>query len=167
MQNDKQQILLLNPPHPAIEQQPVGAGLASIGSLLREAGFAVELLDAEHSPASEDKILAQICARPPRILMLNPAEASTTHSAISTLTSRIKHALPQTIIILAGLFPHRPWRDTLQQCPAIDFVVRSEGQRTTLQLVRALLTHRVWAAVAGIAYRDAYGLPRATRQVLR
>lgn len=167
MQNDNQRILLLNPPPPAVGDLPAGAGLPHIADLLREAGLAAELLNAELSPANENEIVAQIATRAPRILLLDQAGASPIYPMIAALSSRVKQPLPQTIIILGGLSPCRPWRAPLLQCPAIDFVIHSEGRQTALQLLRALLTHRVWACVPGIAYRDTKGQPCATRRGLR
>ena len=70
MQNDNQRILLLNPPPPAVGDRPAGAGLPNMADLLREAGLAAELLNAELSPANENEIVAQIATRAPRILLL-------------------------------------------------------------------------------------------------
>ena len=123
MQNDNQRILLLNPPPPVVGDRPAGAGLPRMADLLREAGLAAELLNAELSPANENEIVAQIAARAPRILMLDQAGASPIYPMIAALTSRVKQPLPQSIIILGGLSPCRPWRDTLHQCPAIVIVI--------------------------------------------
>lgn len=163
-----QRILLLNPPHTAIgsrvpDDHLPPLGLLSIGGPLLDAGFAVELLDADLVPLGEGEIVAQVIKRAPGILLVGHAGSTSAHPTIAVLAARIKAAMPEIVIIYGGVFPTYHWRDILLQCPAIDFIVRGEGEQTALQLVRALTTHGVWAAVPGIAYRDD-GQPRATRQ---
>ena len=68
-------ILLLNPPHTAIgsriprEHLPP-LGLLSVGGPLLDAGFAVELLDAEFGPMPIAAIVDEIVRRAPDLLLV-------------------------------------------------------------------------------------------------
>jgi anaerobic magnesium-protoporphyrin IX monomethyl ester cyclase len=161
-------ILLLNPPHTAIgsripDDHLPPLGLLAIGGPLIDAGFSVELLDSDYDPLSPAEIVRRVLAAAPRIVMVGHAGSSTAHPTIVDLAGRIKAALPDVVIVYGGVFPTYHWRETLEQCPAIDVVVRGEGERTVVQLARAIVTHGLLATVPGCAFRD-QGQVRATRQ---
>lgn len=161
-------ILLLNPPHTAIgsripDDHLPPLGLLAIGGPLIDAGFAVELLDADYDPLAPDEIVRRIVAAAPRIVMVGHAGSSTAHPTIVDLATRIKAVLPDTVIVYGGVFPTYHWREILTQCPAIDAIVRGEGERTAVLMARAIVTHGLLATVPGCAYRDGAAV-RATRQ---
>lgn len=161
-------ILLLNPPHTAIgsripDDHLPPLGLLAIGGPLLDAGFAVELLDADYAPLAPAEIVRRIVAAAPRIVMLGHAGSSTAHPTCIALAVRIKAALPAVTIVYGGVFPTYHWREILAECPAIDVIVRGEGERTAVLVARAIVTHGLLATVPGCAYRDG-GQARATRQ---
>lgn len=161
-------ILLLNPPHTAIgsripDEHLPPLGLLAIGGPLIDAGFAVELLDADIAPLSSEDILRQVVAAAPRIIMVGHAGSSTAHPTIADLAARIKAVLPHVSIVYGGVYPTYHWREILSDCPAIDVIVRGEGERTATLVARALVTHGLLATVPGCAFRDGAVL-RATRQ---
>lgn len=161
-------ILLLNPPHTAIgsripDDHLPPLGLLAIGGPLIDAGFAVELLDADYDPLSPEEIVRRVRAVAPRIVMVGHAGSSTAHATILDLAVRIKAALPTTTIVYGGVHPTYHWRETLKQCPAIDVVVRGEGERTAVLLAQAIVGHGLVATVPGVAYRQ-NGRAWATRQ---
>jgi anaerobic magnesium-protoporphyrin IX monomethyl ester cyclase len=161
-------ILLLNPPYTAIgsripDDHLPPLGLLAIGGPLIDAGFAVELLDAGDAPLSPAEIISRIVAAAPRIVMVGHAGSSTAHPTIVDLAIRIKAVLPETIIVYGGVFPACHWREILMQCPAIDAIIRGEGERTAVLVARAIVTHGLLATVPGCAYRDG-SVVRATRQ---
>jgi anaerobic magnesium-protoporphyrin IX monomethyl ester cyclase len=160
-------ILLLHPPHTAIgsripDDHLPPLGLLAIGGPLLDAGFSVELLDADYAALSPDKIAHQIVAAAPRIVMVGHAGSSTAHPSIVDLATRIKAVLPETIIVYGGVFPTYHWREILLQCPAIDVIVRGAGERTAVLVARAIVTHGLLATVPGCAYREGAAV-RATR----
>jgi anaerobic magnesium-protoporphyrin IX monomethyl ester cyclase len=160
-------ILLLNPPHTAIgsripEDRLPPLGLLAIGGPLLDAGFAVELLDADYAALSPDEIVRCIVAAVPRIVMVGHAGSSTAHPTVVDLVTQIKAVLPEAIIVYGGLFPTCHWREILVQCPAIDVIVRGEGERTAVLVARAIVTHGLLATVPGCAYREGAAV-RATR----
>lgn len=161
-------ILLLNPPHTAIgsripDDHLPPLGLLAIGGPLIDAGFAVELLDADRDPLSPEEIVRRVVAVSPRIVMVGHAGSSTAHPTIADLALRIKAALPATRIVYGGVFPSYHWREVLDECSAIDVIVRGEGEQTAVRVARTLVTHGLLATVPGCAYREA-GVARATRQ---
>ncbi|RDZ29509.1 magnesium-protoporphyrin IX monomethyl ester anaerobic oxidative cyclase [Lysobacter silvisoli] len=158
MSNPSLRILLLNPPHTAIgsrvprEQLPP-LGLLSIGGPLLDAGFAVELLDAEFGPLSVDEVVRRVLAQAPDVLMLGHSGSTSAHPTVAEICARLKRARPALTIVYGGVFPTYHWRDVLLREPAIDVIVRGEGERTALRLMQALARGENLAGVPGLAYR--------------
>ena len=152
-------ILLLNPPHTAIgsriprEHLPP-LGLLSVGGPLLDAGFDVELLDAEFGPMAVGAIIDEIARRAPDLLLVGHSGSTSAHPTIALIAARIKARMPALRIVYGGVFPTYHWHDVLEQEPAIDFVVRGEGERTALRLVQAIAARGDPASVPGIAYRS-------------
>ena len=151
-------ILLLNPPHTAIgsriprEQLPP-LGLLSIGGPLLDAGFAVELLDAEFGPLSIDEILRRVLAAAPDLVLIGHSGSTSAHPTVARIAAELKRARPPLRIVYGGVFPTYHWQDVLEREAAIDCIVRGEGERTALRLVQALAGGHDLAGVPGIAYR--------------
>lgn len=139
-------ILLLNPPHTAIggrvpDEHLPPLGQPAIGGLLIDAGFTVELLDADIDPLSPCEIVRRVAGAAPDILLVGHAGSSAAHPTVVDPATRIKAHLPGIFIVYGGVFPTYYWRDILHACPAIDFIVRGEGERTVPALVRAIALH--------------------------
>lgn len=152
-------ILLLNPPHTAIgsriprEHLPP-LGLLSVGGPLLDAGFDVELLDAEFGPMTIPAIIDEIVHRAPDLLLVGHSGSTSAHPTIALIAARIKARMPLLRIVYGGVFPTYHWHDVLEQEPAVDFIVRGEGERTALRLVQAIAAGCDPASVPGIAYRS-------------
>ena len=166
MQSPRMRILLLNPPHTAIgsriprEQLPP-LGLLSVGGPLIDAGHHVTLLDAEFGPMTLDEIIKHAIAAMPDIVMLGHSGSSSAHETIVRIAAGLKQSNPAITIVYGGVYPTYHWDEVLRAHPQIDFIVRGEGERTTMQLVEALSAGTDPAAVDGIALR-VDGLPIGT-----
>jgi len=165
-QQPVKKILLINPPHTAIgsriprEQLPP-LGLLSVGGPLIDAGFEVELLDAEFGPMPLSAILEYAVAAQPDIIMMGHSGSTSVHVTIVELAGMLKQRMPYISLIYGGVFPTYHWEDVLNECAAIDYIVKGEGERTTTILMQALSTGGDVQAVDGIALR-VDGLPFAT-----
>lgn len=159
-------ILLLNPPHTAIgsrvpKEKLPPLGLLSIGGPLLDAGYPVELLDAEFGPLSPEEIVARVVRAAPRIVMTGHTGSSTAHPTVVLLARLIKAALPGVTIVYGGVFPTFHWREVLKQCPEIDYIVRGEGEHAVVALTRAIFRGQGVAGIPGFAFRGEHG-PRTT-----
>lgn len=152
-------ILLLNPPHTAIgsriprEQLPP-LGLLSVGGPLLDAGFQVELLDAEFGPMSVAAVVAEVQRRQPDVLMVGHSGSTSAHPTVARIATELKRCVPALRIVYGGVFPTYHWQDVLAAEPAIDVIVRGEGERTALKLMQALAADEELATVPGIAWRE-------------
>lgn len=151
-------ILLINPPHTVIgsripcEQLPP-LGLLSVGGPLLDAGFPVELLDAEFGPMTVAGITAEVLQRMPRAVMIGHSGSSSVHPTAIRIAASIKAVLPGTIVIYGGVHPTYHWEDVLNQNACIDYVVRGEGERTAVLLASALAGKQPLIGINGIAFR--------------
>lgn len=162
-------ILLLNPPHPAIGSRiPVEhlppLGLLAIGGPLIDASHRVELLDAEFGPMTTPAIVDAVRRRTPQAVLIGHSGSTSAHPAIARITRAIRAACPQAWIVYGGVFPTNHWQEIMAAEPQIDVIVRGEGEETTVRLMDALQTGRSLADVPGIAFRpDTPPAPNATR----
>jgi len=154
-----EKILLINPPHTAIgsripKEQLPPLGLLSIGGPWIDAGFKVELFDAEFGPCSTSEIVNQVLKKEADIVMLGHSGSSSAHLTVIEISTSIKVHSPHTTIIYGGVHPTYHWEEILTKHPQIDYVVRGEGERTTVQLIQALSDEQDTSRVDGIAFRQ-------------
>lgn len=136
-------ILLLNPPHTAIgsripKEHLPPLGLLSVAGPLLDAGFAVELLDAEFGPMAVTAIVDEVVRRAPDLLLTGHSGSTSAHPTVAMIAGLPKARLPELRIVYGGVFPTYHWHDVLAKDAAIDIIVRGEGERTALRLAQAL-----------------------------
>lgn len=151
-------ILIVNPPHPAIgsriprEQLPP-LGLLCIGGSLLDAGHDVTLLDAELGPLSHTEIVRQVVMHRPQVLIIGHSGSTSAHPIVVELTRHFSAELPEMTIIYGGVFPTYHFRDILTHEPQIDLIVRGEGEASVPKLIKAIDCNDDLASVDGIAFR--------------
>ena len=152
-------ILLINPPHTAIgsrvprENLPP-FGLLCIGGPLIDAGHDVRLLNADLAPLTIPQIVTRARDEKPDAIMMGHSGSTSAHPTVAKIAQLLRTALPGTIQIYGGVYPTYHWQDVLTQCPEIDFIVRGEGEETTLALVQALATGADPSLLPGLAWRQ-------------
>ena len=67
---------------------------------------------------------------------------------------RVQVLQPESHIIIGGVFPTFHWKEILQENPQIEYIVCGEGERTAVELVRAIEQNLSVTEVKGIAYRQ-------------
>ncbi len=161
-------LALLNPPHTAIgsripQEHLPPFGLLCICGPLIDAGHQVTLVNADRAPMEPDEILSNVMAQTPDAVLIGHSGSSSAHPTVAELALRLREALPDLTIIYGGVYPSYHWQDVLRDCPAIDVIVRGEGEETTPALIDALQNGGDLATIPGIAFRDEAGQSRATR----
>jgi anaerobic magnesium-protoporphyrin IX monomethyl ester cyclase len=151
-------ITLINPPHTAIgsriprEHLPP-LGLLSIGGPLLDAGFLVDLVDAELAPLSLAEIVREVERRRADVVMIGHSGSSTAHPTVVQLSRLLKAAIPKLLIVYGGVHPTYHWDEILEECAEIDVIVRGEGERTAVDLMRAIVTRGSLSSIRGLAFR--------------
>ncbi|WP_341368656.1 magnesium-protoporphyrin IX monomethyl ester anaerobic oxidative cyclase [Yoonia sp. BS5-3] len=157
-------ITLLHPPHTSIgsriprENLPP-FGLLCIGGPLIDAGHSVNLINADIGPMTSAQIITAIIDSAPEAVLIGHSGSTSAHPVVVRLATRIKAVLPDVAIIYGGVWPSYHWAEVLNECPAIDVIVRGEGEMTAPKLMAAL--GQDLRRINGIAYRRG-GTPYAT-----
>ena len=159
-------ILLINPPYQTITStfgvgHQVPLGLLMVGGAISDAGFAVSLLDAEANRLTVDAVAEHVRAARPDVVMTGHAGSTPAHPVCMAMLAAIKRASPATICVYGGVFPTYHDEQTLREHPAVDIVVRGEGEATTVALLRALHDPALClSTVEGLTFRAADGVSR-------
>lgn len=122
-----------------------------LAAVLRQHGFTVEL--APFSSLQEsDAVVQQAQRTRPRLIGLSVIFQYRAPEFLS-LAVRLRAILPTAHITTGGHFPTFAARELLRDYPALDSVVRGEGELTLLELVQALGTPEAWGAISGLTFR--------------
>src|SRR5689334_1428925 len=153
-------VLLINPPYQTITSNwgvghQVPLGLLMVGGPLLDAGHHVELIDAECHHLSERAIVRAVRRFVPDVVMTGHAGSTPAHPVCMDLLRAVKTVSPRAVTVYGGVYPSYHAEAILTQEPAVDFIVRGEGEATALELVKVLETGSADAGrVAGLAFRQ-------------
>ncbi|MBM4135154.1 MAG: radical SAM protein [Nitrospira sp.] len=149
-------ILLLNPsqnsvygafsvlPHPSL-------GLAYIGTVLKQAGHSVSILDADSAGLTRDMLMAVL--RDERIEIVGIITVTPIYNNVVKLCSEIKKEFPAMITVIGGIHPTlAPMESMAPEC--FDFAVKGEGEQTCLDLIEAINAGGGYANISGLVYRE-------------
>jgi anaerobic magnesium-protoporphyrin IX monomethyl ester cyclase len=158
-------ILLINPPYQTLTSNlgvghQVPLGLLSIGGPLIDACHDVRLLDAESLHLTTRQILRSVRHFAPDLVMTGHAGSTPAHRVCMNMLRAIKETLPRALTVYGGVYPTYHAEGVLQHEPAVEVIVRGEGEATVVELVTALerrfLSPRhdgALSQIAGLAYR--------------
>ena len=159
-------VLLVNPPYLTFTStrgvgHQVPLGLLMLGGPLLDAGHGVRLLDAECLRLPPEEIARVAREWGAEVVMTGHAGSTPAHPDCMATLAAVKHQLPAALTVYGGVFPSYHGEQVLAACPAVDVIVRGEGEGAALALVEAVVaapagTSRTAAlgAVAGLTLRD-------------
>ncbi len=150
-------VMLIQPPmfHLAINIAP-NLGLAYIAAVLEQEGIEVQIVDAAADNLSYDKILERIRTFQPHLIGAGGQTPVSPRSL--TIFQRTKQEVSPDIVTIAG-GPHFTFtdRESLEEYPELDVVVRGEGEATISHLCRNIEAGKSLEDVAGITWRNKDG----------
>jgi anaerobic magnesium-protoporphyrin IX monomethyl ester cyclase len=157
-------VLLINPPYQTITSNfgvghQIPLGLLMIGGPLRDAGHEVKLLDAERRGMRTAAIIRAVQRFAPDLVMTGHAGSTPAHPVCIRMLRAIKAASPRVLTVYGGVYPSYHAAAILNDEPAVDLIVRGEGESTAAELVEALAAGGAGpvgerlARIAGLAYR--------------
>jgi radical SAM superfamily enzyme YgiQ (UPF0313 family) len=181
MSDKKLKVLLLTPPQPSLmrrrNQQPLtpapgraavkspGAelkrgllpplGVAYIAAVLERAGHEVRLIDAPVLDLDFPDLIDEAREFQPDLVGIS-AMSPTSRYAFE-LATRLKQARPETPIVLGGAHAICYPVESLEQCPALDWVVTGEGETTVVEMAERLCAGRGMEGIRGVARRGEGG----------
>jgi len=148
-------ILLINPPwvkrkgniwHDVASVMPP-LGLAWIGAFLEREGHVVQILDA-HAERLVPDVIGQRVREAEPFEIVGLTCTTSLYSAAMETARVVRAAAPKAKIVLGGVHPTVLPEETLAE-PAVDWVVRGEGELTLSELASG----RPAEEVAGVSYR--------------
>ncbi len=141
-------------------------GLLMIGGPLRDRGDDVLLIDAARQHLRDREIVARVAAFEADAVMIAHVGSTTAHLCCLRVIRAVKAALPGAVTVYGGVHPTYHYRAILSEEPAVDVIVRGEGEATVLDLIATLERQRAMctqpgtlpmacdlSCVAGIAWR--------------
>ncbi len=152
-------ILLINPARNFIANQYglgylVPLGLVCIGGPLLSAGYSVKLIDHDAYGWSCQKLVEEVGRYQPDYILLGHSGSTASHKTALKTVREIKKSYPNLKVIYGGVYPSYAHHGILRECAEIDFIVRGEGERTTLELIEALEHKGKLENVLGISWRN-------------
>jgi anaerobic magnesium-protoporphyrin IX monomethyl ester cyclase len=152
-------VLLINPPYQTLTSNwgvghQVPLGLLAVGGPLRDAGHEVRLLDAEGRRLSTTAILRAVAAFRPDAVMTGHAGSTPAHPTCVAMLRAIKASFPGLLTVYGGVYPSYHAGAVLAAEPAVDLIVRGEGEAAAVELADALQAGRPLTQVPGLACRD-------------
>ena len=144
-------VLLINPFYPISETPSPPLGLAYLAAALSEAGSEVKILDLVVYPYSRAMLQNVLETFQPQLVGLT-AVTMTFDNAMGVIRD-IKRLNPDILTVMGG--PHVTFcaRATLNEHSALDILVLGEGERTIVDLCRAVDAGGNLDRVNGIVYR--------------
>ncbi|TRO49612.1 radical SAM protein [Candidatus Bathyarchaeota archaeon] len=131
-------ITLINPPSPsgAPSSRFIPLGLGYLAAYLETNQFEVSVIDYQTNKIPENNLAEELSENQPKIVGVTTS--TLTYRSTIEIVKIIKKILPSCCIILGG--PHVTVLDkqTLEESPEVDIVVRGEGEETLLEIAVAL-----------------------------
>jgi len=145
-------VLLMSTPYP-LEENPIPPlSLSYLAAVLQKEDIEVEILDLLVAKNSPSKIREKLEEYQPQVV---GATCVTLNYPTAARDLKVcKDFDPRIITVLGG--PHASFalKETLLRAPWIDVLVIGEGERTLVDLVRALERGAGFGQVPGIAFRE-------------
>ena len=154
-------IIFLNPPISMEErygklalagaiQPPLG--LINLASVMREAGWGVQVLDSEALQIDIEITIDRIVSSKPNLLASTAVTLSIERAA--EVAEAVKAVSPRIITIIGGVHLTSQPHETMQKYQSFDYGVVGEGERTILELAEALVGDRDASEVDGVISRS-------------
>jgi len=147
-------IVLFNPLSTSPGKQPLPLSLMSLASMLEARGDAWTLVDGNLAADAAAEIIAQLRIVPRTQISLLAVTVmpgpQLTHAV--EVCQRVRRELPAVPIVWGGYFPTQH-TETVLRAPYVDFVIRSQGERSLLQLVDVLRSGGILNSVGGLSWK--------------
>jgi len=130
-------------------------GLAWIASVLESHGHEVKIVDSPTLGLSIEDFVKIVDSWNPDVLGLS---SLTPTIRLAYKAAKAAKAVDKDVkVVMGGVHATFMWREVLEECPYVDYVVLGEGEESMLRLVEALEGRGKPSEVPGIAMRNERG----------
>ena len=149
-------VLLINPPYPLSETPSPPLSLAYLAGMLEATGVTVRILDLVVFPRNRTTIADALEQFQPEVVGIT-AVTMTAETAFAIIRE-VKRIAPDVLTVMGG--PHVTFsaEETLSAVPALDVIVRGEGEQTFPALLEKANQRRHWETIPGLAFRKNSGV---------
>jgi len=145
-------VLLISTPYP-LEENPIPSlSLSYLAAVLQEEGIEVQILDLLVAQYSSGKVRHKLEEYQPQVV--GATCVTLNYPTAARILKVCKDFDPGIVTVMGGPHVSFALEETLLRAPWIDVVVIREGERTLVELVRALEKGVGFGQVAGIAFRE-------------
>jgi radical SAM superfamily enzyme YgiQ (UPF0313 family) len=155
-------IVFVNPPYERIApgygfvkhitNSSPSLGLLHLAAEVRLHGYLPAIIESDIFDLSPDDVAAKVVAERPAYVGITLFTVGVWNAAL--IAQKIKEALPDTVIIVGGPHISSMGGETMERFPQFDYAVIGEGEKTLVDLLRALERGRPLFLVPGILYRE-------------
>jgi anaerobic magnesium-protoporphyrin IX monomethyl ester cyclase len=147
-------VTLVNPPYPAIgHRHPpfITLGIAYLAAVLEKNGYSVNIIDCQAQKLTFTDFEHEISKHQPKVVGVT--STTLTYKSALKIAEIAKQVHPDCLTLLGGC--HATFWDNkaLEECHALDIVVRKEGEYTLLEIMDRLKEGRGFHDVLGITCR--------------
>jgi anaerobic magnesium-protoporphyrin IX monomethyl ester cyclase len=151
-------ITLVNPPYPpnAHSHPPfISLGLAYLGAVAEKEGHQVTVIDCQGEKLTYDTFRQRIKQVPSDVVGVT----STTllYNSAKTIMEISKEEQPNAVTMIGGSHVSFWDENALNESPAIDIIVRREGELTFLELLQRIAAKKSFEGVLGTTFRGSEG----------
>jgi radical SAM superfamily enzyme YgiQ (UPF0313 family) len=151
-------ITLVNPPYPlnAHAHPPfIPLGIAYLGAVAERAGHQVTVIDCQAERLSYDGFRSRIAQVPSDVVGVT----STTllYNSAKEILTIARQVHPNAVTMIGGSHVTFWDENALNECPAIDIIVRKEGEATFIELLQCIEAKKGFGDVLGITFRGQGG----------
>jgi anaerobic magnesium-protoporphyrin IX monomethyl ester cyclase len=148
-------ITLVNPPYPpSVHSHPpfIPLGIAYLGAVAEKAGHTVIAIDCQAEKLTPETFRSRIAATSSDIIGVTAT--TLLYKSAMKLVTIAKEEQPNATTVLGGSHGTFWDKNALKEYPALDVVVRREGEQTLVELAEKLEAQTNLSGVLGITYRD-------------
>ena len=148
-------ITLVNPPYPpSVHSHPpfIPLGIAYLGAVAEKAGHTVIAIDCQAEKLTPETFRSRIAATSSDIIGVTAT--TLLYKSAMKLVTIAKEVQPNATTVLGGSHGTFWDENALKEYPALDVVVRREGEQTLVELAEKLEVQTDLSGVLGITYRD-------------
>jgi anaerobic magnesium-protoporphyrin IX monomethyl ester cyclase len=125
-----------------------------LGGPLVDAGHTVWLIDNDLYGWDHDRLASEIRHFGADCIMIGHTGSTAAHATCLATAEAVRGYFPDMPIAYGGVYPSYADTAALEQCPAIDVIVRGEGEDTVLELAAAWQNGTSLADIPGITWRN-------------
>ena len=147
-------LLLINPHSKRDTSPSEHLGLLSLKAFSQSRGYDVDMLDMSIEKISVSLTVKTILEKNPEILGLSMLDSS--KMAGFSIIRSVRKLGYKGKIVLGGYFPTFSAADILRDFPAVDYIIRGEGELTLVDLLDVLIKHtpKKLDEIFGLSYRE-------------